>query len=96
MRHQGRESVRGATPMEDEHLMAKPMACTACETIDTPNNRMKGSIITELVLWVCFVIPGLIYSIWRATTKAKVCRACGAESLVPLTSPAGRRIADAT
>jgi hypothetical protein len=72
--------------------MAKLMVCTMCETTDHPKKRTKGSFGIEVVLWLAMIIPGLIYSLWRLTTTAKVCKACGSENIVPADSPAGRRI----
>jgi predicted RNA-binding Zn-ribbon protein involved in translation (DUF1610 family) len=41
--------------------------------------RAKGSIGIEIVLWLCFFVPGILYSLWRMTTKATVavCPNCG-------------------
>jgi hypothetical protein len=75
--------------------MATLWVCTVCHTADHPKTRTKGSFFIEIVLWICFIIPGVLYSLWRMTTRAKVCRSCGAEAIVPASSPAGRRIIDA-
>lgn len=66
----------------------EPMHCMTCGT-DAPSEvRTRGSILIEIVLWLCFIIPGVIYSLWRLTTKRHVCSACGAENIVPPQSPA--------
>ena len=70
----------------------KSMVCNSCETKGETTTVTKGSIFIEIVLWCCFLVPGIIYSIWRSTSKQKVCSACGATTLVPLNSPAGKRI----
>jgi len=72
--------------------MAKWMVCTQCESVGKPKTRTKGSFFIEVVLWLAFIVPGIIYSLWRLTTKEKVCVACGAAALVPVGSPAGQRI----
>lgn len=75
--------------------MAKLMVCTICHTADKPKTKVKGSIFIEIILWLFLIVPGLVYSVWRHTGgTVKVCRHCGAETLVPATSPAGRRIID--
>ena len=66
--------------------------CSNCGTIGTPKTFTKGNILLELVLWIFFLIPGLFYSIWRLTTRAKVCRSCGSENMVPLNSPMGKKL----
>ncbi len=70
----------------------KQIVCTACHTVGYSKTHTKGSFFIELVLWVCFLVPGLIYSIWRLTTKQKVCAACGNATLVPTNSPVGQKI----
>jgi hypothetical protein len=74
--------------------VAKTTICTTCGTQGDGKTVTRGSIFIELILWVCFLIPGLIYSVWRLTTRRKACRACGSSALVPLDSPVGRKMAD--
>lgn len=68
------------------------LICSNCGTIGSPKTVTKGSILIEIVLWICFIVPGLIYSIWRLTTRTKACRSCGADNMVPLTSPMGKKL----
>ena len=70
--------------------MAKKMLCSNCGAQGKPKIKTKGSVVIEIILWICFIIPGLIYSIWRQTTKYKVCPVCGAEGMIPLNSPKAR------
>lgn len=69
------------------------MVCKDCGTVDRPARVTKGSIWIEIILWLCFLVPGVIYSIWRLTTRHDSCGACGSKSIVPLDSPIGRKIA---
>lgn len=71
------------------------MVCKTCECLGVPRRHTKGSLLIEIVLWLCFIIPGLIYSIWRLNTRGDVCASCGSAELVPADSPAGKRIAAA-
>ncbi|WP_440105381.1 WYL domain-containing protein [Acidovorax sp. BL-A-41-H1] len=64
--------------------------CTACGTEGRGKTKTRGSLLIEVVLWVCFLVPGLVYSLWRHSSKHKVCGACGSEALVPLNSPVAR------
>jgi hypothetical protein len=41
----------------------------------------------EVVLWLLLIVPGLMYSLWRLTTRAKVCPKCGAPYMIPTNSP---------
>ena len=72
--------------------MAKLWVCTNCETADYPKRHTRGSIVIEIVLWLSFIVPGVVYSLWRLTTKTKICKHCRSPQLVPFDSPAGRRI----
>lgn len=52
----------------------------------------KKSILIELLLLLIFLIPGITYTMWRLTTRTKVCRGCGEENILPLNSPVGRKL----
>ena len=69
------------------------MICTKCGSTGKTKSHTKGSILIELVLWLCFLVPGLIYSLWRLTTRRQVCAACGSHELAPVDSPIGRKLA---
>jgi len=66
--------------------------CPNCGHVGYPKTRVKGSILIELILWIMFIIPGVIYSIWRLTTKAKVCPMCAASCMIPASTPKGREL----
>lgn len=66
--------------------------CSKCGTVGKPKTITKGSILIEVVLWICIILPGVIYSIWRLSTRHKACAACGSSSMVPLNSPIGRKL----
>lgn len=50
------------------------IVCTACGYVGEPTTATKGSFGVELVLWLCLIIPGLIYSIWRLSSRHDACR----------------------
>lgn len=62
--------------------------CMTCGIDAKPKPVTKGSILIEIILWLCFLIPGLIYSIWRSTTRTPSCPSCGGTTMVPSDSPA--------
>ena len=66
--------------------------CSSCGEVDKLKSVVHGSIFIELILWLCFIIPGLVYSIWRHTTKHKECSSCGCGELLKVTSPKGKLI----
>lgn len=61
--------------------------CLACGHEGRTKKITRGSFFIEIILWLCFLIPGLIYSIWRLSTRHDVCANCGGTSIVPLASP---------
>ena len=67
------------------------MVCTQCGCTGTESHT-KGSFLIELVLWLFMCLPGLIYSIWRLTTRGQVCSACKCDRLVPASSPTGQNL----
>lgn len=70
------------------------MVCTTCHTVGRTSTKTQGSFLIEIILWCFFLVPGIIYSIWRITSTQKVCGACGSPQLVPVGSVAGRKIAE--
>jgi hypothetical protein len=62
--------------------------CMTCGLDSIPKTVTKGSIGIEVILWLCFLIPGVLYSIWRLTTKTEACTGCGGTTLIPCDSPA--------
>jgi len=59
------------------------MYCKKCGNVGPTKAIMKGSFAMELVLWIFFLLPGLVYSIWRLTTKGRGCSVCGSEDVIP-------------
>lgn len=67
--------------------------CKDCGTTGHAQRVTRGSLLIEIVLWLCFLIPGLLYSLWRLSTRYSACRACGSKNIVPLASPVGAKLA---
>jgi len=65
----------------------KDMFCKACGHSGETTTLVRGNFLIEVILWLCFLVPGLIYSIWRLSTKAAKCPKCGSVDLVPPDSP---------
>ncbi|MBN1254923.1 MAG: hypothetical protein JXA50_06590 [Deltaproteobacteria bacterium] len=74
--------------------MALKLICPNCGYLVRPKKVVKGSILIEVFLWLLFIIPGLLYSLWRLSTKTSVCPACGTPNPVPIDSPRGRKLLD--
>ena len=63
------------------------MYCKKCGNLGPTKRTMKGSFAVELVLWLFFLLPGLVYSIWRLTTKGRGCSVCGSDDVIPANAP---------
>ena len=68
------------------------MICKTCEEQVSLVNTTPGSIWVEIVLWMLFCAPGLVYSVWRLSKRRLVCSQCMGSDLVHESSAAGRRI----
>lgn len=68
--------------------------CSSCGHVGVPIYRVKGSGMIELVLWCFFLLPGLIYSIWRSGSRHPTCPFCGNSALIPSHSPLGKKLID--
>ena len=69
--------------------MKQKLICTVCGNIGYPRRAIKGTMGIEIVLWLCLLVPGIIYSLWRGSSRHNVCASCGNPALVPLNSPTG-------
>jgi hypothetical protein len=70
----------------------RPLICVTCGTEGETQTKTPGSIFIEIILWICFIVPGLIYSVWRLSSRGKVCRVCGSD-LISVSSPRGQQLA---
>lgn len=76
--------------------MATTLVCRKCGSLGKTKRAPKGHLMLEIVLWFCYIVPGLIYTIWRQTTYRQICTVCGSDDLVPHDSPMGRQITTST
>lgn len=75
-----------------------------CHTDGRPKRHTGGGCLVEGAIWliglvslpfgfgIFILILALLYSLWRLTTRKKVCRLCGSDRLVPSDSPAAKKI----
>lgn len=66
--------------------------CQHCGNTCRPRKLTKGSLAMEIILWLMFLAPGIIYSIWRLTTRYWGCPYCFEPDPVVLDSPRGRKL----
>ncbi len=77
-------------------IRAGRFVCTNCGYVGDPIQAVQGSGCVELAFWCLLLVPGIIYSVWRLSSKQPTCPSCrGANSMIPVDSPRGREITDA-
>jgi len=62
--------------------------CRNCLSQVRPMKNTPGTFFLELVLWILFILPGILYSVWRISARKYICPMCRSDQLVPLNSPA--------
>ena len=55
----------------------KTVTCPVCKHTGPPKRVTPGSFWIEVVLWLFFIIPGVIYSLWRLSARKSICTRCG-------------------
>ena len=66
--------------------------CTQCGFQGQAKLHTRGSILLEVVLWLAFILPGLIYSLWRLSSRQEVCPQCLNAGMIPTDSPRGKKL----
>lgn len=72
--------------------MSNKVVCTQCGYVGKSKRAIKGNDLIEIILWLFFIIPGLIYSIWRSSSRYRICPDCKSASLIPVNSTRARKI----
>lgn len=71
--------------------------CTTCGHHGPAEIHTPGNSAITLVLLLFFLLPGIIYIIWRHTSAKPACSACGSLAVIPPSSPIARQLlADAS
>lgn len=75
-----------------EHIPGNLAVCKHCEEIGQVDLKMPGNGWVEFVLYLCYIAPGIIYSVWRRKGKKQVCGACRSDQLVAAKTRMGQQI----
>ncbi len=91
------ERAAAAKRAATQRRLESSLICTTCGSIGAAKSAVRGSTGMELLLWMLsltvIMFPvAIIYSVWRMGSRHKKCRRCGSEQLVPVGTPAGRRL----
>jgi len=60
----------------------KKYLCLECGCQREPIMANRGMLIIELFMWLLYILPGVIYSIWRRVRKQEICPNCRTPSVV--------------
>ena len=74
-------------------IMVKKV-CRDCWFVSEPaqNSKLRGSGSITLILLCFYLIPGIIYMIWRRGDKTEICQKCHGKNLIPIDSPLGQKL----
>ena len=86
------EKSSDLTDDKNRAVIRDGMLCTRCLEKVIPKLEAKGSTGVEIVLWLFFLVPGLIYSIWRRAEELRICPSCGSQDLVPFQSERAKSV----
>lgn len=67
------------------------IVCTTCGHVGKARAETPGSTGVELILWICLIVPGLIYSVWRICGRHPACPICKNPHIIPRNSPMGEK-----
>lgn len=56
--------------------------CPNCKYEGEGKYITKGSFAVEVVLWLLFLLPGIVYSVWRLSSRICTCPRCRFENVI--------------
>ena len=68
-------------------IISFAMYCTHCGHTGKPKRITKGTMGTELLLLLLGILPGILYGVWRLTSRYEGCPRCLAPHMIPKYSP---------
>ena len=60
----------------------KKYVCMECGCQRDPIKAKRGLLVIEVFMWLLYILPGVIYSIWRRVRAHEVCPNCRNPSVV--------------
>lgn len=70
----------------------KDFLCKSCGAVGPARRVTPGSFLLELILWLCFLVPGILYSIYRISLRHNACGNCLSRDIIPKDSPVAARM----
>jgi len=72
--------------------MTNNSICRTCGYHGPSETVTPGSFLIEVFLWLCLMLPGMLYSVWRLTNRHQACPSCHQTTMIPIASPIGRQL----
>ncbi len=61
---------------------SRKYVCMECGCQHDPIDAKRGLLVIEIFMWLLYILPGVIYSIWRRVRTQQVCSKCRNPSVV--------------
>jgi hypothetical protein len=80
----------GKALYESTHFLGKgasmKIICPSCHYVGESKSIAKGSRKIEITLWCCFILPGMLYTMWRQSNDGQYqgCPQCHASNVRPM------------
>ena len=75
-----------------QRLGEREQLCIHCGYVGTAKMLTDGDRTVEFFLWLCGLLPGLIYTLRRYRNRYPVCPECGARNLIGPNSPYAQKL----
>ncbi len=62
--------------------LSRKYLCMECGCQRDPIQAKRGFLVVELFMWLLYILPGVIYSIWRRVRTQQICSNCRTPSIV--------------
>lgn len=66
--------------------------CLDCENVAFGESSQRGHVLITILLFLLFIVPGVIYLIYRTHTKGVQCEHCHSKNLMPITAGKVKRL----
>lgn len=66
---------------------SKKFLCKSCGAVGKAKSITPGSFLIEIILWIAFIVPGILYSLYRVTKRHSACPVCKSREIIPVNSP---------
>jgi hypothetical protein len=66
--------------------------CSNCGSLNSDTTKEDGSTLITIILLICYIIPGIIYFLWRGSTKRIICKNCKNSTIIDAKTPLGKEM----